>query len=154
MISGLKSLLFGETETGGSQDHVEKELHLAAAALMIEAATLDGSYADAERDTISRVLRAQFDLDAGAVDALIEKADAKVSQSIQILGFTKVIKDRLEPEERAIIMEMLWEVAYADGEVHDYEASLVRRVAGLLYVTDKESGAARKRVLARLDSGT
>ncbi|MBL6946640.1 MAG: TerB family tellurite resistance protein [Rhodospirillales bacterium] len=154
MISGLKSLLFGKTETGETQNDVEHELHLAAAALMIEAATLDGSYADAERDTISRVLRAQFDLDAGAVDALIEKADAKVSQSIQILGFTKVIKDRLEPEERAIIMEMLWEVAYADGEVHDYEASLVRRVAGLLYVTDKESGAARKRVLARLDSGT
>ena len=45
---------------------------------------------------------------------------------------------------------MLWEVVYADGELHDYEASLLRRIAGLLYVPDRESGEARKRVLARL----
>jgi uncharacterized tellurite resistance protein B-like protein len=45
---------------------------------------------------------------------------------------------------------MLWEVAYADGQLHDYEASLLRRIAGLIYVGDRESGEARKRVLARL----
>jgi uncharacterized tellurite resistance protein B-like protein len=45
---------------------------------------------------------------------------------------------------------MMWEVAYADGALHDYEASLLRRVTGLLYVSDRESGEARKRVLARL----
>jgi len=47
-------------------------------------------------------------------------------------------------------MEMLWEVAYADGVLHDYEASLMRRVTGLIYVTDQESGAARKRVMQKL----
>ena len=47
-------------------------------------------------------------------------------------------------------MEMLWEVAYADGELHDYEASLIRRVTGLLHVSDRDSGAARKRALDRL----
>jgi len=82
---------------------------------------------------------------------LIEKAAAAVAQSVPILGFTKAIKDRLEPEERGSIMEMLWEVAYADGELHDFEANLARRVAGLLFVSDRESGDARKRVLARLD---
>jgi uncharacterized tellurite resistance protein B-like protein len=48
------------------------------------------------------------------------------------------------------VIEMLWEVAYADGRLHDYEASLLRRVTGLLYVSDRDSGEARKRVLARL----
>ncbi|MBT3359769.1 MAG: TerB family tellurite resistance protein [Rhodospirillales bacterium] len=151
MISGLKSLLFGDGDGEGSKASGESELHLAAAALLVEAATMDGTFADAERETIGHVLRAHFNLEADAAEALIEKADAAVAQSVQILGFTKVIKDSLEPEERASIMEMLWEVAYADGELHDFEANLVRRVAGLLYVSDRESGEVRKRVLARLD---
>ena len=49
------------------------------------------------------------------------------------------------------MLQMLWEVAYADGELHDYEASLLRQVAGLLYVTDQESGTARKRARERLE---
>jgi len=48
------------------------------------------------------------------------------------------------------MMEMLWEVAYADGRLHEYEASLARQVAGLIHVSDRDNGAARKRVLARL----
>ncbi len=151
MISGLKSLLFGDGEAGRSKDTPETEMHLAAAALLVEAATLDGSFSGAERETIGHVLGAHFNLEVDAVEALIEKADAAVAKSVQILGFTKVIKDNLEPEERVAIMEMLWEVAYADGELHDFEANLARRVAGLLYVSDRESGEARKRVLARLD---
>lgn len=151
MISGLKSLLFGDGEAGSSKDTPETEMHLAAAALLVEAATLDGSFSGAERETIGHVLGAHFNLEVDAVEALIEKADAAVAKSVQILGFTKVIKDNLEPEERVAIMEMLWEVAYADGELHDFEANLARRVAGLLYVSDRESGEARKRVLARLD---
>ncbi|MBL6928661.1 MAG: TerB family tellurite resistance protein [Rhodospirillales bacterium] len=154
MISGLKSLLFGKSESGNSADGAGQELQLAAAALLVEAATMDGSFTGPERETIGHVLGAHFNLEVEAADALIEKADAAVAKSVQILGFTKIIKDRLEPEERGSIMEMLWEVAYADGELHDFEANLVRRAAGLLYVSDRESGEARKRVLARLDSKT
>jgi len=50
-----------------------------------------------------------------------------------------------------MLVEMLWDVVYADGELHDYEANLMRRVAGLLHVSDQESGAARKRVLGRME---
>ena len=56
----------------------------------------------------------------------------------------------MPPEERVGILELLWEVVYADGQLHDYEASLLRRVAGLLYVSDRESGEARLRVMGRL----
>ena len=56
----------------------------------------------------------------------------------------------MPPEERVGILELLWEVVYADGTLHDYEASLLRRVAGLLYVSDRESGEARLRVMGRL----
>ena len=60
------------------------------------------------------------------------------------------VKDGFDQEERIRLIEMLWEVAYADGELHDYEASLMRRITGLLYISDRDSGEARQRVLARL----
>jgi uncharacterized tellurite resistance protein B-like protein len=72
---------------------------------------------------------------------------------VQWHGFTTAIKDGFEPAERVELIEMLWEVVYADGQLHDYEASLLRRIAGLLYVSDRNSGEARKRVLARLGMG-
>ena len=65
-----------------------------------------------------------------------------------------MIKDRFPHEERLELMEMLWEVAYADGVLHDFEASLMRRISGLIYVSDRDSGAARKRALARLGQGS
>ena len=72
------------------------------------------------------------------------------SEASQLLGFTRAIKDRYSLEERIELIEMIWEVVYADGELHDYEANLLRRLGGLLYVSDRERGDARKRVLARL----
>ncbi len=61
-----------------------------------------------------------------------------------------MINESFAPAERVTVIEMLWEVAYADGILHDYEANLVRRVGGLLFVPDHDTGEARKRVLARL----
>lgn len=150
MMLSLRSLLFGaapERDDGGD------ELHLAAAALLVEAATLDGHFDSSERDAIAAALAEGFDLAESETAALIATAERRVDESSQILGFTRVIKDRLTVEDRVRVIEMLWRVAYADGELHDYEAGLVRRVAGLLYVPDRESGAARHRVLARLDTG-
>ena len=78
------------------------------------------------------------------------RAERTATESVAWQGFTRAIKDALPPEERIGVLEMLWEVVYADGRLHDYEASLLRRVAGLLYVSDRDSGEARLRVLARL----
>ena len=150
MIRRLKTWLLGDpaavAETGSDDD-----LHLAAAALLIEAASLDDDFTANERRTIAGLLESQFDLDPDDVESLIGRAASAVAESAQLYGFTRTLKDRLKPDERVRIIEMLWEVACADGEVHSYESGLVRRVAGLLFVPDKESGEARQRVLARLD---
>ncbi|MCW5698464.1 MAG: TerB family tellurite resistance protein [Rhodospirillales bacterium] len=135
------------------QRKADNELHLAAAALMVEAAGLDGDFDDNERQSIRAALQDKFGLEPAAADELIGEAEAAAADSIQLYGFSRTIKDHLEPEERVKIIEMLWQVAYADGELHDYEANLVRRVAGLIYVPDQESGAARKRVLERIGDG-
>ena len=94
---------------------------------------------------VDLILRQRFKLDAAETQLLVDAAVGAVDAIPEIYGFTRTIRDQFSHDERIVMMQMLWEVAYADGELHDYEASLLRQVAGLLYVTDKESGIARKR---------
>jgi uncharacterized tellurite resistance protein B-like protein len=123
---------------------------VAAAALMLEAARLDGEVTAAEEATIEGLLRKRFRLDAQTVEHLLDAAHAKADDSVGWQAFTREIKDGFDHAGRIALVEMLWEVIFADGELHDYEASLMRRVAGLLYITDGESAAARARALDRL----
>ena len=123
---------------------------LAAAVLMVEAAKMDGNFDDAEAETILRLIRERFSLNDDEAESLLADAKEAQEETNHLLRFTRAIKDGFPLEERTSIIEMLWEVAYADGELHPFEANLVRRVSGLLYVPDQVSGQARKRVLARL----
>ena len=146
MIRRLRKLLLGDGgDLGIAGRHAAGDFELAAAALLVETAVMDGVFEDSERATITGLLASRFGVGADGAEALIDEAVAAVGQSSQLYEFTRVIKDRFDHTERIELVAMLWEVAYADGEVHDYEASLVRRVAGLIYVTDRESGEARKR---------
>jgi len=131
-----------------------EEYQVAAAALLVEAAQMDDSFDDRERTTILSLLTARFGLTPQEGDDLLGAAQEKVAQSSQLYGFTRAVKDAFTNEERVELLEMLWEVAYSDGELHDYEASLIRRVTGLLHVSDRDSGAARKRALEKLDIQT
>ncbi len=127
------------------------ELHLAAAALLAEVALGDSEFDAAERTVIERLLRERFGLaEAGR---LVDAAERAALDSSHLLRFTRVIKDNFSPAERIELIEMIWEVVYADGKLHDYEDSLLRRIAGLIYVSDRDRGDARKRVLARLAPG-
>ena len=72
------------------------------------------------------------------------------SESAELFHFTRIVNERLSLEERVELIEMLWEVAYADRVLDEYEDSLLRRVGGLIYVPDRERGMARQRVLKRL----
>jgi uncharacterized tellurite resistance protein B-like protein len=123
---------------------------LAAAALMVEAARLDGSFGEAERGRIEGLLTERFTLAPELADRLLAEAERRAEGSTDWHGFTTAIKDGFDHQGRIGLVEMLWEVAYADGVLHDYEASLLRRVAGLLYVSGGESAEARARALARL----
>lgn len=149
MLDRLKSLLLG-AELPGLETWHRSDVEVAAAALLIEAARIDGRLDPAERDTITRLLSRRFALDAQAVDALIRAAEAENERSVQLHRFVQTINDRFSEAQRIELIEMLWEVVYADGVVSAYEANLLRRIGGLLYVDDRDRGAARKRVLARL----
>lgn len=126
------------------------EFELAVAALLIEAARMDESFAEAERATIERLLAARFGLQPDAVRALVDQADRRVLDTAQLFPFTRQVCKRMRPEERVGILEMMWEVAYADGVLDPHEDMLLRRVAGLIHVTDKERSAARRRAVEKL----
>jgi uncharacterized tellurite resistance protein B-like protein len=150
MLDRLRRLLTGRPPEAQPTAHSFEERQLAAAALMVEAATMDSAFDAAERARIGELILERFALGADEAADLIAEAERAVAASVQWHGFTSAIKDGYDHAERVELIEMLWEVAYADGRLHDYEASLLRRIAGLLYVSDRESGEARKRVLARL----
>ena len=126
------------------------EKYVAAAALMVEAATLDGNFEAVERRAIADISQERFDLTEDEAETLIQRAEAAHDDTNNLLRFTRIIKERFDEAERIEVMEMLWEVVFADGRLDDYEANLMRRIGGLIYVSDRDNGAARKRAMQRL----
>ncbi len=154
MLDRIKAL-FGDRDDAASvaPAHDSDQLRLAAVALLVEAACLDDHFDDAERDCITALVRQRFELGEAEAAALLSEAEKATDQASELYRFTRVVKDSFTNEERIELVEMLWGVVYADGVLHDYEASLLRRVAGLIYVNDRDSGDARKRVLEGLGRG-
>lgn len=149
MIGRLKAL-FERIEEPDAQPRGRDDARLAAAVLMVEAARLDDSFGEDERRAMRDLLARRFELTAAEADDLVADAAAAQAESAEFFRFTNALKQAFSHEERVEMIELLWEVAYADGRLHDYEANLLRRIAGLLYVSDRERGEARRRVLDRL----
>ncbi len=146
MIEEIKAWLerSGHTESGAD------DLRIAVAALLVEAAHIDDSFVPSEREAIGRLLERRFGLSSAAARQLLAAAEEVAERSPQLFRFTRVINERLTPEQRIEVVEMMWEVAYADGDLDALEDTLLRRVGGLIYVPDRERGEARQRVLQRL----
>ena len=149
MIDRIKILLRGADPDDAGQTEPDAP-KLAAAALLVAAACMDGHFDGDERDAVCAALGAHFGLSESEADTLIEEAEAAHHEATDLHRFTRAINDRYDHGDRLAVMEMLWEVVYADGRLHAYEANLIRRVGGLLHITDRERGEARKRVLARV----
>ena len=123
---------------------------MAAAVLLVEAASLDGNIGEAEMETIRRLVTERFEMNREEADLLFAEAKKVQSNSSQLVRFTKAVKDHYDEDERIELIEMLWEVVYADRVLHEYESNLMRRVGGLIYVSDRDRGLAAKRVRRRL----
>lgn len=122
----------------------------ALAVLLIEVARSDHRLEGAEETVIERMLARRFDLNRDEVGALMEAADERALEATDLYHFTRVVVDEMTEAERVGVIEMLWEVAEADGVCTGAEDSMIRRVAGLIYVSDRDRGEARRRVKERL----
>jgi len=121
MIERIRKLLLGQGGGDTAPDAAEDDPQVAAVALLIEAAVMDGDFDEAERHVIAGLLKHRFGLEPGAVEDLIAAGADAVEGSNQLYAFTRVVKQGFDFEQRIGMIEMLWEVAYADGEVHDFE---------------------------------
>ena len=123
----------------------EKNLVLICA-LFVHAAKMDENYTDKEKSIILKALSEISDKNESDLKILLKEAEKKESQSNQILQFTKEVKNS-EKNFRLKILEVLWKIIYSDGVSDMYESTLMRRLSGLLYVSDKEIGDIKKSIM-------
>ena len=115
------------------------------AALLIHAAKIDDNYTGVEKEIIKKALISLNEVTPNEAEDLLKKAEKMEQESNQIVAFTKEIKKN-SMEFRLKIIEILWKIVYSDGTKDNYESNLIRRVCGLLYVSDKDSGMIKLKV--------
>ena len=139
MLEGLRRFLAEVSRGGKHPAHFEHDdYRLAAAALLIHAASIDGEISDAERNKLHAVIKQRFTLDEAETDALIAEATQAEEQAIDLYHFTSLLNRALDEKGRARIVEMMWEMVYADGERDELEDNLLWRAADLLGVSPQE----------------
>lgn len=128
----------------------EDELRLAAAALLIHAALVDGHKDAEESRKLKALLQKRFAIDGAELIATLGEAEAWEKQSVDLYGLTSVLCRELDQDGRKRIVEMLWEIVLADGVLHEFESNLVWRASELLGVSARDRVTLRKAVESRL----
>ena len=122
------------------------------AKLFIEAASIDGEISEDENDHIKKILTNQLKLSQQKAKEIFDQAVSESQNQIEIWSKTKEIRDNMDYDERLKIVVHLWEIVLIDKVIDNYEANLMRRIAGLLYISDFDSAEARKNALTNLQN--
>ena len=144
MINLLKNVLNHKKTKDDEGDSKNLEL---ICGLMIEAAYTDGKIGESELKKIKFSLINVFDENEEEVDLVIDEAIKNKNNSKSLHYYTSFINKNFDSDKKLLLIEALWEIVLSDGEIHDFESNLIRRLAGLLYISDVNSGNARKRAL-------
>ena len=132
--------LFKKQRTENSNDE-----NILVAALLIHAAKIDENYTDVERKIILKAIINFKKISPDEAEKLLKLAEEKEQESNQIVEFTREIK-KYSMEFRLKIIEIIWKIVYSDGTTNNYESNLIRRICGLLYVSDKDNGIIKTKV--------
>jgi len=124
---------------------IEVNNNVLIAALLIHAAKIDENYTDEEEKIVTRSVADLFNISSEEAEKLVKDAEKKEQESNQIVEFTKEIK-KYSMESRLKIIEVIWKIVYSDGTSDDYESNLIRRICGLLYISDKDNGIIKSKV--------
>jgi len=147
MFKAFKTFIadFVDGEKHPSQ-FADDDYRLAAAALLVHAAAIDGDISPSERDQLRAVLKQSFALDDATTDELLEQATAAERESVDLYQFTHLLNRALNEGGRARVVEMMWQIVYADGRRDELEDNLIWRAADLLGVSPRERIELRRRV--------
>ncbi len=142
----VSELIEGEKHPSRFEDN---DYRLAAAALLVHTATIDGLMSEIERDRLHAIVRKVFGLDQTAANELIVAATEAEREAVDLYRFTRLINRTLDEAGRRHIVEMLWEMVYADGNITEFEDNLIWRAADLLGISARERIALRQQVAAQ-----
>ena len=144
MLNILKNILNNQNSIQENEDSKSLEL---LSGLMIEAAYTDGKIDEDEIKKIKSSLIDIFEENSDLVEIVLKKAIKNKNNSKSLHHYTSFINKNFSEDKKLLLIEALWEIVLSDGEIHDFESNLIRRLAGLLYISDVNSGNARKRAL-------
>ena len=150
MFSNLKSAIQKVTSKTTEEDEYKGEDVQAVIILLLEACQIDGETGQVELDYIKKLLVNKFGFNEKDANDNISKALEDSEQRIEIFSQIKVILNEMNHEERIEVIQMMWGVILADGVIDDFEANLMRRMNGLLYVSGVESATAKENAMSQL----
>ena len=142
LLQKLKELLGRESTTVSEVEH--RALELACAALMFEVARADFSVETIEQDTVTSLLKEQFNLSADEVSTITEAAVEQADAATCLFEFTRTLNELASAEQKRDLLAMMWRVAMADDALSRYEEHVIRKVADLLYVPHSDFIAAKQ----------
>jgi uncharacterized tellurite resistance protein B-like protein len=116
----------------------DDDYRLAASALLVHAAAIDGEVSQVERDQLHDIIKQRFELDEAATNELMIEATQAEQQAVDLYHFTSLINRSLDEVGRRRIVEMMWEIVYADGRVTEFEDNLLWRAADLLGISSRD----------------
>lgn len=150
MLAEIKKL-FAELQSGGKRsEHFDQDdCRVAAAALMVHVATLEHALTDEARDRLTALLGARFSLTDAVTAELIQAAIEADHEAVDFYHFTHLLMGSLDEPGRLGVVEMLWEMAFTDGAITEFEDNMMWRVAELLAVSPRDRLALRREVVAR-----
>ena len=120
--------------------------YILVTALLIHAAKIDENYTEEEKTMIKKAIKNLSSLNENEIEEIFKQAEKKEKESNQIIEFTKEIK-KYSMEFRLKIIEIIWKIVYSDGTNDNYESNLIRRICGLLYISDKDSGIIKEKII-------
>ena len=144
MIKILQKILTIETTQSGGED-LEHSLQVATAVLLVEVTRADFIVQAEERARLRQLLEQQFSLPGDQLDALLDEAESRADRLVSIQHITRLLNEHYDHPTKVRIVEMMWQLVYADGEKDRYEEHLIRQVAELLYLSHSEFIQARLR---------
>ena len=145
MLRALKGI-FGRDSAPTAQATREQELKLATAVLLVEVARADFAEAGLEIEAVTGLLEQHLGIGRAEVETLVAEARREADHHASLQGFTRQLHEELGREEKLAIIEMLWRVALSDSRLDKHEDHLIRKVAGLLYISHSDLIRVRNRV--------
>jgi uncharacterized tellurite resistance protein B-like protein len=153
MFDAIKSFIAEVTgEADRPKPYETADYQLAAAALLVHIASIDGDFDADEQARIQQLVEARFGLEPAEASALIHDAWESEREAVDLYRFTSVLKRRLDEDGRKQVIGMLWDMAHADGAVHEFEENVVWRVAELLGVSTRERVELRREARDALEN--